>query len=377
MKLKVWTIVGTRPEIIRMAPTIKLFDKIFDHTLIHTGQNKGFSMSDVFFQDLDLRRPDHFFGSAGSNLGELIGDMFVKFSNLLQKERPEAFVVLGDTNSALLTILARRERIPTYHLEAGNRSFDARVPEEINRKIIDHAADFNLAYSSYSHENLLREGLNPRTTFISGSPMLEVISSVTEKIEASEVLNELKLSKNQYFVCSIHRQENVEDRTRLKNLILLLGHGARKYDKKLVISVHPRTNERIAEAGLTWPEGSLVAEPFGLIDYLRLQRDSFATISDSGTLAEESAILGFLGLSPRESTERPEAFDLGLISLVGDSFESLDEAIDSFNYEQARTSPIAYQEQSFSRRVANIILSTARNRNQIIGDEIELQQYRT
>lgn len=355
-----------------MAPTIKLFDQIFDHTLIHTGQNQGFSMSDVFFQDLDLRQPDHYFGSTGSNLGELIGDMFVKFGNLLQNDRPEAFVVLGDTNSALLTILARRERIPTYHLEAGNRSFDARVPEEINRKIIDHTADFNLAYSSYSHENLLREGLNPRTTYISGSPMLEVISSVTEKIEASEVLNELGLDKNQYFVCSVHRQENVESKKRLEKLISLLSQGARKYDKKLVISVHPRTNQRIAEAGLAWPEGSIVSEPFGLVDYLRLQRDSFATISDSGTLAEESTILGFLGLSPRESTERPEAFDLGLVSLVGDSFEALEEAIESFNHGQTRTPPVAYQQQNFSGRVANIILSTARNRNQIVGDEIEL-----
>ena len=372
MKLKVWTIVGTRPEIIRMAPTIKLFDKIFDHTLIHTGQNQGFLMSDVFFQDLDLRKPDHYFGSSGSNLGELIGDMFVKFGDLLQKDRPEAVVVLGDTNSALLTILARREKLPTYHLEAGNRSFDARVPEEINRRIIDHTADFNLAYSSYSYNNLIREGLNPRTTYISGSPMLEVISSITEKIEASEVLKKLGLEKNQYFVCSVHRQENVESKKRLGNLISLLRHGAEKYNKKLVISVHPRTNQRITEASLAWPEGSLVSEPFGLVDYLRLQRDSFATISDSGTLAEESTILGFLGLSPRESTERPEAFDLGLVSVIGESFESLSEAIESFNSGQTRMSPVAYQEQNFSRRVANVILSTARHRNQIVGDEIEL-----
>lgn len=369
MSLKVWTIVGTRPEIIRMAPTIKLFDEIFDHTLIHTGQNQGRSMFDVFFEDLDIREPNHYFGSKGSNLGELVGDMFNKFGNLLQDERPEAVVVLGDTNSALLTILARRERIPTYHLEAGNRSFDARVPEETNRRIIDHTADFNLAYSSYSHANLIREGLSPRQSFISGSPMKEVINSVMKKVEASNVLDDLNLNSKQYFVCSLHRQENVENKTRLQNLINLLEHAQKKYDKKLVISVHPRTNQRVSEYGLSWPKESIVSEPFGFVDYLRLQIDSFATISDSGTLAEESGLLGFLALSPRESSERPEAFDLGLVSLVGDSAESLDEAIQRFDPGKSRPLPVEYEEENFSKRVANVILSTARNRDQIVGDE--------
>ena len=362
--------MGTRPEIIRMAPTIKHFDELFDHTLIHTGQNQGHSMSDVFFEDLDIREPDHYFGSKGSNLGQLVGDMFTNLGKLLEKERPEAVVVLGDTNSALLTILARRERIPTYHLEAGNRSFDARVPEETNRRIIDHTADFNLAYSSYSHANLIREGLSPRQSFISGSPMKEVISSVMNKVDASNVLGNLNLDSKQYFVCSLHRQENVENKTRLQNLIELLRHAQKKYDKKLVISVHPRTNLRVSEYGLSWPKESIVSEPFGFVDYLRLQKDSFATISDSGTLAEESGLLGFLALSPRESTERPEAFDLGLVSLVGDSPEALDEAIKRFDPENPRQLPAEYEEENFSQRVANILLSTARNRDQIVGDEI-------
>ena len=366
MKLKVWTVIGTRPEIIRLAPTIGLFDEIFNHTLIHTGQNTGTTMSDVFFDDLDVREPDYHLGVQGDSLGELIGDIFNKFGVLLNQSRPDAVVVLGDTNSGLVTILARREGIATYHLEAGNRSFDSRVPEETNRRIIDHSADFNLAYNSYSYQNLLREGIAPDRVFITGSPMLEVLSSVEEKVANSRVLEQLGLSPGNYLVGSFHRQENVDAKDTLESVVRLANGLCENLQLPMVLPLHPRTKDRASKYNLRFGEAVRVVQPLGIVDYLALQKSSYATISDSGTLAEESAILGFVGVSARESTERPEAHHSGALSLVSTSVSNCIEAIRLQKSTPMNNLPEGYDEALFSVRVANIVISTARRRDYLI-----------
>lgn len=368
MKLKVWTVVGTRPEIIRLSQTIKLFDQIFDHQLIHTGQNSGKNMSDVFFEDLDLREPDHFLGVSGSSLGLLLGDIFSKFGNLMEKSRPDAVVVLGDTNSALVTILARRLGVATYHLEAGNRAFDARVPEETNRKIIDHSADFNLAYNSYSYQNLLNEGLHPSRLFITGSPMLEVIEYLKPKIAKSNILRELNLTVESYLVGSFHRQENVDGRYELRDLVDFGNRLSSELEMPLVLPLHPRTKSKLEDFGYSFDNSVKIIEPLGIVNYLALQASSYATVSDSGTLAEESDMLGFVGISAREATERPESLQIGGLSLVGKSVNNCIEAIEISRLTTQAKSPEGYQEKHFSLRVANIVSSTARRRSQLTGD---------
>lgn len=365
--LKVWTVVGTRPEIIRLSSTIKLFDKLFDHRLIHTGQNFGATMSDVFFEDLDIREPDNYFGVEANTLGELLGRIFMEFERLLEDETPDAVVVLGDTNSALVTILARRRNITTYHLEAGNRAFDSRVPEETNRKIIDHTADFNIAYNSFSRENLLREGLDPKTVFVSGSPMLEVINSIDSKIGQSDVLERYNLEKGKFFVGSFHRQENVDDRISLTRIVDMCDGLCQHYGLPMLLSLHPRTRNKLEDFGLDFGENVLPLNPLGFVDYLALEKGGFATISDSGTLAEESAILGFVGISSREATERPEANTRGYITLASSSLENCIEAMNLALEKSDYSSPEGYEEPQFSIRVANIISSTARRRDQLLG----------
>ena len=365
--LKVWTVVGTRPEIIRLSTTIKLFDRLFDHRLIHTGQNQGDEMSEVFFRDLDLRQPDDYFGVTGPSLGALFAEIFVQFENLLANDQPDALVVLGDTNSALVTILARRKNIPTYHLEAGTRSFDHRVPEEINRRIVDHTADFNVAYNTYSFDNLMREGLDPRRTFISGSPMLEVINSIRSKVELSKALTDHGLAEGKYLVGSFHRQENVDIRERLEGVIRLCNGLVEKYSMPMLVSIHPRTKNMMEKFGLSFGDGVRPEKPFGFVEYLRLQKSSFATISDSGTLAEESSILGFVGVSAREATERPEANNHGYITLSSSSLDNCVEAIELGKQRGELGLPDGYEEEHFSVRISNIISSTARRRNHILG----------
>ena len=368
MRLKVWTVVGTRPEIIRLSSTIKLFDRLFDHTLIHTGQNSGEKMSEVFFKDLELRDPDYFLDSKGTNLGELLGDMFSKFGKLIRENRPDAMVVLGDTNSALSMILARREGIATYHLEAGNRAFDARVPEEVNRRLIDHTADFNLAYNSYSYGNLLREGLPPGRTYQTGSPMREVIESIQEKIDKSQILESLKLEENKFLVGSFHRQENVNSLESLANVVDFVSELSERLEMRMVFPVHPRTMDRLKAHNLSLSDSITAIEPLGIVDYLRLQQGSFATISDSGTLAEESSLLGFVGVSAREATERPEAHQLAKFSLTGLSVQNCIEAIRLQGVSSSGELPEGYEERNFSQRVANVVSSTARRRDFLVGD---------
>lgn len=368
MTIRVWTLLGTRPEIIRLAPTIKVFDKVFDHSLIHTGQNSGEFMSDVFFRDLELRAPDYYLDSKGSNLGNLLGDMFSKFGKMLGESRPDALLVLGDTNSALLTILARRQGVATYHLEAGNRAFDARVPEETNRRIVDHTADFNLAYNSYSQSNLVREGLPQSRIFVTGSPMTEVINSLEGKIDASNVLSRLGLQDQKYLVGSFHRQENVDSRERLARVVNLANGLSTKLGMKMVFPVHPRTRDKLDSFGLSLSDSIRAIDPLGIADYLALQKHSYATVSDSGTLAEESSILGFTGVSAREASERPEAVHVGALSLGGLSVENCLEAIALQKSAQSSDLPEGYEVKDFSVRVAKIVMSTASRRDFLVGD---------
>lgn len=368
MKLKVWTLVGTRPEIIRLAPTMKLFDEVFEHKIIHTGQNFGDNMSDIFFRDLDLRLPDYHLEATGNNLGGLLGDMFSKLGSLLETHCPDAVVILGDTNSGLLTILAKREGIATYHLEAGNRSFDARVPEETNRKIIDHTADFNLAYNNISFQNLIREGIQPGRIFITGSPMREVIDSLSKKIAKSDVLERLNIKKGSYLVGSFHRQENVDDENSLRELIFFANGICEKIGMDMILPLHPRTSDKVSKFRLKFGDRVRAIEPLGIVDYLTLQKSSYVTISDSGTIAEESAILGFKSVSSREATERHEAYHLGAISLSGKSIDNCLEAIDLARRSKRDELPEGYEETRFSLRVANIIISTARRRDFLTGN---------
>ena len=369
MKKKIWTVVGTRPEIIRLGPTINLFDRFFDHKLIHTGQNFGFSMSDVFFRDLDIREPDEFLECTGNTTAEIIGQIFTKFGKLLESETPDGIVFLGDTNSALVSIIARRMGIATYHMEAGNRSFDNRVPEEVNRKIIDHTCDFNIAYNSYSHRNLLSEGLEPKRSFISGSPMKEVLNQLGPKIENSNILSELELSSGNYLVGSFHRQENVDDPSRLEQVVNLIEETTNHFYVSMVIPLHPRTQNMLKKHNLQMPSKAKVIDPLGIVDYLHLQKQSLAVLSDSGTLAEEAALLGFIGVSTRESTERQEALDKGFFGLSGLSAENAIALIETFRESSSAEtpSPEGYESENFSHRILNIVLSTLDRRDHIMG----------
>lgn len=357
---KLWTVVGTRPEIIRLGPTIKLFDEFFDHKLIHTGQNFGFSMSDVFFRDLEIREPDKFLDCTGGSTAEIIGQIFTKFGDLIALDPPDGIVLLGDTNSGLVSIIARRLGIATYHLEAGNRSYDNRVPEEVNRKIIDHTCDFNVAYNSYSHRNLLAEGLEPARTFISGSPMREVLNLLRDQIEGSNILNDLQLSSGNYLVGSFHRQENVDDPIRLQQVIELIEQTTRQLEVNMVIPLHPRTKVMLERHNLQFPQRAIAVDPLGIVDYLQLQKNSLAVLSDSGTLAEEASLMGFIGISTRESTERPEALDRGFFGLSGLSAENAISLIESSKSRNRINLdlPEGYDTQDFSRRILNIVLST-------------------
>lgn len=367
MKQKVWTVLGTRPEIIRLAPTIKLFDSVFDHKVIHTGQNSGKHLSEVFFEELDLREPDIFLGAKGENLGQLLGVLFTKIGELLSQERPDACVVLGDTNSALTTILFRRYEIPTYHLEAGNRCFDSRVPEEVNRRIIDHTADFNIAYNEISHRNLISEGLPAGRQFISGSPMREVLEHILPKTQKSDVLGELGVEKGKYLLFSFHRQENVDSATRLSKVLELIEKVTDHFEVPSIFSVHPRTQSKLAQ--ISWRPTSkiILSKPFGLIDYTSLQLNSKAVISDSGSLAEESSILGFLGISARETTERQEALIGANFYLTGLSPIQVIRSIESWRPKKDAALPSGYGQLHFSSLVANVVGSTAFQRDFYLG----------
>ncbi|WP_421811690.1 non-hydrolyzing UDP-N-acetylglucosamine 2-epimerase [Flagellimonas sp.] len=318
-KLKVLTVVGTRPEIIRLACVLNALDtnEAIEHTLVHTGQNYDYELNEIFFEDFGIRKPDHFLGAAGKNATETVGNILIKIDPILEKIAPDAFLVLGDTNSCLCAIPAKKRKIPVFHMEAGNRCFDQRVPEETNRKIVDHVADINLTYSDIAREYLLREGLSPDRVIKTGSPMFEVLHQFKDKIEASTVLNDIGLEKEKYFVVSSHREENISNPKNFEGLINSLNQIAEKYDYPVIVSTHPRTRNMLDSKNVQTHKNIQFLKPLGFSDYNALQINSFAVLSDSGTISEESSILNFRALNIREAHERPEAMEEASVMMVG------------------------------------------------------------
>jgi UDP-N-acetylglucosamine 2-epimerase (non-hydrolysing) len=320
-KLKVVTILGTRPEIIRLSKVMALLDECVEHKIIHTGQNYDYELNQVFFEELGVRSPDYYLDIDTSSLGRSLADITLKTEDVLLKEKPDAVLVLGDTNSATSVMIAKRMKIPTYHMEAGNRSFDANVPEEINRKLVDHLADFNLVYTEHARRHLLSEGLPHRFVYLTGSPMREVLDGCFEKIQASTILDKLNLQPRGYFIVSCHREENVDSPENLKEIVLSLEALHDRYQKPIIVSTHPRTKKRLEALGLLRSNEHIkFLPPFGFFDYNKLQLEALCAVSDSGTISEESAILNFPAVTLRRSIERPEALDTGAIILTG--FES-------------------------------------------------------
>ena len=326
-KLKVVTVVGTRPEIIRLSRVMARLDEVCDHVIVHTGQNYDYELNQVFFDDLAVRRPDHFLNSAGASAAETIGNVIIAVDAVLAAERPEAMLVLGDTNSCMAVIPAKRRHIPIFHMEAGNRCFDQRVPEETNRRIVDHTSDVNLTYSDIAREYLLREGLPPDLVIKTGSPMFEVLSHYAPQIDASDVLTRLSLRPHEYFVVSAHREENVDGDRELARLVGILNSIAETYGLPVIVSTHPRTRKRIEATGADFHARVQLLKPLGFHDYIALQRDARAVLSDSGTISEESSILNFPALNLREAHERPEAMEEASVMMVGLSAERVHQGI--------------------------------------------------
>lgn len=370
--MKVMTIVGTRPEIIRLACVIDRLDRTegIEHVLVHTGQNYDYSLNQVFFDDLGLRAPDHYLGVDTSSLGATLGGVLIGTEQVLRKEQPDAVLVLGDTNSCIATVMAKRMRIPTYHMEAGNRCFDENVPEETNRRLVDHVADFNLAYTEHARRNLLAEGLHPRRIVVTGSPMREVLETFGDRIEASDALDRLGLAAGEYFLVSAHREENVDCPERLKKLLQCLVAVRDNFNKPLVVSTHPRTRKRLeameSDVDLS---GIDFMEPFGFHDYNKLQLNAACVLSDSGTISEESAILGFPSITLRDSIERPEALDSGSIIMTG---LNVDDVVRGVGIAIAdgpvvTSHPAGYEINDTSNRVVRFIASTAGRHHQWAG----------
>ncbi|WP_433925149.1 non-hydrolyzing UDP-N-acetylglucosamine 2-epimerase [Pasteurella multocida] len=316
-KLKVMTVVGTRPEIIRLSRVIVACDKHFQHILVHTGQNYDYELNEVFFHDLGIRKPDYFLNAAGKTSSATIGNVIIAVDQLLEETQPEALLVLGDTNSCLAVLPAKRRKIPTFHMEAGNRCFDMRVPEEINRRIVDHTADINLTYSTIARDYLLAEGLSPDLIIKTGSPMFEVLNFYHERIKHSKILDKLGLTPFQYFVVSAHREKNINSEPHFLDLIHTLNAVAKKYQYPVIVSTHPRTRKRIEELNITFHPLIQLLKPLGFLDYNKLQLMAKATLSDSGTINEESSILNFPALNLRQAHERPEGMEEAAVMLVG------------------------------------------------------------
>jgi len=363
-RLKIMTVLGTRPEIIRLSRVIALLDRHVDHLLVHTGQNVDYELNDVFFRDLAVRQPDHFLGISRASLGRILGDVLIKSEQVLESERPDAVLILGDTNSAFAGILARRMKIPLYHMEAGNRSFDFNVPEEINRRIIDHVSDFNLVYTEHARRNLLAEGIHPRRIYLTGSPMREVLDANQAGIAASDVLPRLELRPREFFVVSVHRAENVDVEPHLVQLLEAMNGLCRDYGWPVIVSTHPRTRQRLEALRRDCDARIRFLPPFGYHDYVRLQTEAFCTLSDSGTISEEASILGFPAVTMRTAMERPEAMDSGHIMLTGRDPETILRAVEfvTDHRDDDRQHPIAeeYQVRNTSRRVVKLILGTAK-----------------
>lgn len=358
-KIKVTTIVGTRPEIIRMSEIIKKFDIFFEHRLIHTGQNASPLLKDIFFSDLGLRSPDLYFDGEHTSLGSFLGKLFIGMEEELLTNKPDAVVILGDTNSALSSILAKRFGIPVYHLEAGNRSFDQNVPEEINRRIVDHTADFNLVYTELARNNLIAEGLHPRKIALIGSPLYEVIAAHKEKIRNSRVLANLGLKKNEYVLVSAHRQENIDYKFRFQQFISTLEEVSKAYKIPVLVSTHPRTKKQIDSNKILKSENIVFHEPFNFTDYNHLQQNAKIVLSDSGTISEEAAILGFKAVTIRDSMERPEALESGSIVMSGTNPKHIIQVLDIvLKHDNLQSIPGEYTIKDTSTRVLNFLIST-------------------
>ncbi|RDV01473.1 UDP-N-acetylglucosamine 2-epimerase (non-hydrolyzing) [Sphingorhabdus pulchriflava] len=381
-KLKVTTILGTRPEIIRLSRVIAQLDKLTEHRLVHTGQNWDFELNEVFFNDLGVRKPDNFLGVDTSSLGSVLGGILVETERELRANRPDAILVLGDTNSAISAIMARRMKIPIYHMEAGNRSFDRNVPEETNRRLVDHISDFNLVYTEHARRHLLSEGIPHRRIYLTGSPMREVLDYYLPQIEASDILSRLGLMRGGYFIVSMHREENVDSKDRLRALVSTLNSIAETYDQPVIVSTHPRTRNRLdaLEDAVLDPRVQYM-KPFGFHDYNHLQMHAHCAISDSGTIAEESSILDFPAITPRDAIERPEAMDTGNIIVTGlDEHTILESMAAALAIHSERVSagkrlvtPSDYQIANTSDRVVKLILGTARLSNK--WDGIRMHDY--
>lgn len=360
--LKVMTIVGTRPEIIRLSRIIAVFDRYFEHVLVHTGQNYDFELNQIFFDELGIRAPDHFLSAAGETPAATIGRVIMAVDEALVREQPNAVLILGDTNSSLAAIVAKRRKIPIFHMEAGNRCFDMRVPEEINRRIVDHVADVNLTYSRIAREYLLREGLAPDRVIVTGSPMREVLEYYRERIGASNALERLGLEERGYFIVSLHREENVDDPARLGMLLQVLELMASDYSLPVVVSTHPRTRARLEALGGRRADAVRFLKPFGFPDYIRLQSGARAVLSDSGTITEESSILNFPALNLRDVHERPEGFEEAAVMLVGLNYARIRDGLRVLDAqprgEQRLLRQIAdYQPENVSEKVLRIIIS--------------------
>jgi UDP-N-acetylglucosamine 2-epimerase len=360
--LKVMTIVGTRPEIIRLSRIIDKLDRHCAHVLVHTGQNYDYELNEVFFRELGIRQPDRCLNAAGATAAETIGKVIIAADEALAQHEPDAILILGDTNSALAAIAAKRRKVPIFHMEAGNRCFDARVPEEINRRIVDHVADINLTYSDIARDYLLREGLPADQIIKTGSPLREVIEHYWAKIEASPVLSTLDLVPYGYLVVSAHREENVDDPRKLQRLLQLLNHLTTKYDEPVILSTHPRTRQRMDTFGVAVHNKVLLHKPFGFLDYLKLQMNARAVLSDSGTITEESSILNFPALNLREVHERPEGFEEAAVMLVGMETERVDQALSVLSAQPRGTERLLrmvrdYEPVNVSDKVLRIILS--------------------
>ena len=360
-KLKVMTVVGTRPEIIRLSAVINKLDKseAIDHILVHTGQNYDYELNEVFFEDFKLKKPDYFLNSAVGTAIETIGNILINIEKAIDKEKPEAFLILGDTNSCLTAIAAKRRHIPIFHMEAGNRCFDQRVPEETNRKIVDHVADINLTYSDIAREYLLREGLLPDRVIKTGSPMYEVIKSKLGDINNSNVLNKLNLEKNKYFVVSAHREENINSERNFLNLVESLNVIADKYKFPVIVSTHPRTRKMIEEKEVKFNPLINLLKPLGFNDYVKLQIESKVVLSDSGTISEESSILKFRALNLREAHERPEAMEEASVMMVGLKKERILQGLEILETQEKDTlrEVYDYSMPNVSDKVLRIILS--------------------
>lgn len=359
-KLKVMVVVGTRPEIIRLSEVIKAIDKYFELVLVHTGQNYDYTLNQVFFEEFGLKKPDYYLDSPGKNLGETVGNIIAKSYDVINKVKPDALLVLGDTNSCLAAYSAKRLKVPIFHMEAGNRCFDFNVPEEINRRVVDHISDINLAYTENARRYLINEGIKNDFLYVTGSPMKEVLYKNMDSINKSDILKKLNLKEKDYFVVSAHREENIDIDSNFTELVNSLNKVAETYGKKIIFSTHPRTAKRIKEKNIKFNDLIINMEPMGFFDYVNLQKNAFCVLSDSGTIPEESSILNFPGVSMRNSTERPEALDAGSIVLGGvnerDILNSIELAVNS--YVECKESPVRdYNDTNVSEKVVKIIQS--------------------